>query len=103
MKTRLIAVALAPLLALGLFAGFLLHSSAVHAQQAVALNPATSSSGTWEYPAGDYANLRHSGLTAINTDNVKSLRVAWMMSTGATRGHEGQPLVIGDTLYYESA
>jgi PQQ-dependent dehydrogenase (methanol/ethanol family) len=25
------------------------------------------------------------------------------MSTGATRGHEGQPLVIGDTLYYQSA
>jgi PQQ-dependent dehydrogenase (methanol/ethanol family) len=25
------------------------------------------------------------------------------MSTGATRGHEGQPLVIGDTMYYQSA
>jgi PQQ-dependent dehydrogenase (methanol/ethanol family) len=25
------------------------------------------------------------------------------MSTGATRGHEGQPLVVGDTMYYESA
>ncbi|HUA08282.1 MAG TPA: PQQ-dependent dehydrogenase, methanol/ethanol family [Candidatus Acidoferrales bacterium] len=103
MKIRLIAVAVAPLLALGLVAAFLFHGSSVRAEQTVALNDASGTSGMWEYPSGDFANLRHSGLTAINTDNVKDLHVAWMMSTGATRGHEGQPLVIGDTLYFESA
>jgi glucose dehydrogenase len=30
---------------------------------------------------------------------VKDLKVAWTFSTGVLRGHEGSPLVIGDTMY----
>ena len=35
----------------------------------------------------------------INKDNVGDLQVAWTFSTGVLRGHEGGPLVIGDTMY----
>jgi lanthanide-dependent methanol dehydrogenase len=54
-------------------------------------------------PAGDYNLTRNSKLGQINPQNAKDLRVAWTMSTGTLRGHEGQPLVIGDVMYFESA
>ena len=37
--------------------------------------------------------------TQINKDNVGNLQVAWTFSTGVLRGHEGGPLVIGDTMW----
>ena len=39
----------------------------------------------------------------INKSNVGSLKVAWTFSTGVLRGHEGGPLVIGDTMYVHTA
>jgi PQQ-dependent dehydrogenase (methanol/ethanol family) len=75
----------------------------VVAQQKIALNDMASDSGQWVMPSGSYANVRYSELDEIKTDNVANLKAAWTMSTGATRGHEGQPLVVGDTLYFESA
>jgi glucose dehydrogenase len=53
----------------------------------------------WVAQASDAANLRWSNLKQIDQDNVGQLQVAWTMSTGVPRGHEGSPLVIGDTLY----
>ncbi|MGH8245547.1 MAG: PQQ-dependent dehydrogenase, methanol/ethanol family, partial [Gammaproteobacteria bacterium] len=53
----------------------------------------------WAMPAGNFANTRYSELSQINKDNVKNLQVAWTFSTGVLRGHEGGPLVIGDTMY----
>jgi PQQ-dependent dehydrogenase (methanol/ethanol family) len=53
----------------------------------------------WVMPAGDYANTRHSGLKQITTENVKNLTPKWTFSTGVLRGHEGAPLVVGDTMY----
>ncbi|HVW70680.1 MAG TPA: methanol/ethanol family PQQ-dependent dehydrogenase, partial [Steroidobacteraceae bacterium] len=47
----------------------------------------------------DYANHRYSTLKQITADNVGRLQVAWTLSTGVLRGHEGSPLVIGDTMY----
>jgi lanthanide-dependent methanol dehydrogenase len=75
----------------------------VAAQQRVALAEMAQDSGQWVMPGQNYANLRHSALDEIKADNVGGLKVAWTMSTGATRGHEGQPLVVNDTLYYQSA
>ncbi|MDB5093149.1 MAG: methanol dehydrogenase [Candidatus Eremiobacteraeota bacterium] len=75
----------------------------VAAQQRVALADMAQDSAQWVMPSQNYAALRHSALDEIKTSNVANLKVAWTMSTGATRGHEGQPLVIGDTLYYQSA
>jgi len=50
-------------------------------------------------PTGNYANHRYSALDQINTGNVGKLQVAWTFSTGVLRGHEGQPLVIGNVMY----
>jgi PQQ-dependent dehydrogenase (methanol/ethanol family) len=38
-------------------------------------------------------------LDQINTKNVSNLKVAWTFSTGVLRGHEGSPLVVGNTMY----
>ncbi|MES9991333.1 MAG: lanthanide-dependent methanol dehydrogenase XoxF5 [Candidatus Thiodiazotropha sp.] len=56
----------------------------------------------WVMPNGDYASTRYSKLDQINAKNVKDLKVAWTFSTGVLRGHEGGPLVIGDTMYIHS-
>lgn len=53
----------------------------------------------WATPGGDFANQRYSALKQINNNNVKKLAVIWQFSTGVLRGHEGGPLVIGDTMY----
>ncbi len=53
----------------------------------------------WAIQTGDYKNQRYSKLDQINAENVGDLQVAWTFSTGVLRGHEGSPLVIGDTMY----
>jgi lanthanide-dependent methanol dehydrogenase len=53
----------------------------------------------WVMPPGNYANQRYSKLNQITAANVGKLQVAWTFSTGVLRGHEGNPLVIGDTMY----
>ena len=53
----------------------------------------------WVMQNGNYAATRYSELDQINKKNVGDLQVAWTFSTGVLRGHEGGPLVIGDTLY----
>jgi PQQ-dependent dehydrogenase (methanol/ethanol family) len=53
----------------------------------------------WALQLGDYAGQRYSTLDQINKDNVKNMRVAWSFSTGVLRGHEGGPIVIGDTMF----
>ena len=50
----------------------------------------------WPAPGRDNKLTRHSELKDINTDNVKKLQMIWAQSTGALRGAEGQPIVIGD-------
>jgi len=53
----------------------------------------------WAIQTGDYANQRYSELDQITAENVGDLQVAWTFSTGVLRGHEGSPLVVGDTMY----
>lgn len=57
----------------------------------------------WATPSGGYANWRYTELKQINNQNVSKLQAAWTFSTGVLRGHEGGPLVIGDTLYIHAA
>jgi alcohol dehydrogenase (cytochrome c) len=59
----------------------------------------TSNADQWVLQTGDYTNQRYSKLDQINAGNVKDLKVAWTFSTGVLRGHEGSPLVVGDTMY----
>ncbi|CAN7402494.1 methanol/ethanol family PQQ-dependent dehydrogenase [Trinickia sp. LjRoot230] len=69
------------------------------AQADSGLDSAMKNNANWASQAGDYANHRYSTLKQINASNVGKLQVAWTMSTGVLRGHEGSPLVIGDTMY----
>jgi len=55
--------------------------------------------GQWSMPSKDYAATRYSGLTGITRQNAGSLHPVWTFSTGVLGGHEGQPLVVGDTMY----
>jgi PQQ-dependent dehydrogenase (methanol/ethanol family) len=66
------------------------------------LSKALSSNKNWASQAGNDANQRYSTLNQITNANVKNLQVAWTFSTGVLRGHEGGPLVIGDTMYVHS-
>jgi len=66
------------------------------------LDAQMAKSSNWASQAGDYANHRYSELNQVNQGNVNKLQVAWTLSTGVLRGHEGSPLVIGDTMYVHS-
>jgi PQQ-dependent dehydrogenase (methanol/ethanol family) len=57
----------------------------------------------WVLPGKNYSATRYSSLSQITPANVKGLRQVWSFSTGALRGHEGQPLVVGSTMYVHSA
>jgi alcohol dehydrogenase (cytochrome c) len=74
-------------------------ASSPGARAADAAKPAAQDDGQWLMPAKDYASTRFSGLDQINAENVGGLQVAWTFSTGVLRGHEGAPLVVGDTMY----
>src|SRR5262249_57511927 len=58
-----------------------------------------TNAGEWLFPGRDYANSRFSELASITPANAKNLHVAWTFSTGVLRGHEGQPLVVDNTMY----
>ncbi len=55
--------------------------------------------GQWTMPGKDYASTRYSGLAQITAANARTLRPVWTFSTGVLAGHEGQPLVVHDTMY----
>src|SRR6267154_2005853 len=59
--------------------------------------------GEWTMTGRTSDLQRFSPLTQINKANVKNLKAAWTMSTGVLNGHEGNPLVIGTTMYVQSA
>src|SRR6202167_356482 len=48
----------------------------------------------WPAPGRDLSLTRHSTLNDINASNVSKLQMVWSQSTGALRGHEGQPIVV---------
>ncbi len=55
--------------------------------------------GQWTMPGKDYASTRYSGLDEINAKNAKGLHPVWTFSTGVLGGHQGQPLVVKNTMY----
>jgi lanthanide-dependent methanol dehydrogenase len=59
--------------------------------------------GQWVTPSKNYSATRYSSLNQINATNVKRLKESWNFATGALRGHEGQPLVVGSTMFVHSA
>lgn len=81
-------------------AGVVAAAGSVHAAED--LKQAINDQKNWAMQSGNFENHRYSKLNQINKDNVKNLQVAWTFSTGVLRGHEGGPLVIGDTMYVHS-
>jgi lanthanide-dependent methanol dehydrogenase len=53
----------------------------------------------WTTPAGTAEGTRFSSLKQIDTTNVGALTEEFHFTTGVLAGHEGQPLVIGTTMY----
>lgn len=75
-------------------------SAATAASSRGGFNPAPRVlDGEWTLATGNWANTRYSPLAKINRDNVAQLQVAWTFSDGALYGHEGSPLVTGNTMY----
>ena len=62
----------------------------------------SSPDGDWTSQARDYANSRYSALDQINVGNANRLKTTWTFSDGALYGHEGAPLVTGNTMYIVS-
>jgi lanthanide-dependent methanol dehydrogenase len=60
---------------------------------------ATNTDAEWTMPSKDYASSRYSALASITAQNARGLHPVWTFSTGVLGGHEGQPLVVGDTMY----
>jgi PQQ-dependent dehydrogenase (methanol/ethanol family) len=59
----------------------------------------TAEDGQWTMPSKDFASTRYSALAQINAGNATGLRPVWTFSTGVLAGHEGQPLVVNNTMY----
>lgn len=59
--------------------------------------------GEWHHTGYDYGLSRFSPLKQINTANVANLKAAWSFSTGTLRGHEGNPLVVGNVMYVHTS
>ena len=55
--------------------------------------------GDWRSPGRDDALTRYSPLEQINPRNVADLKPVWSFATGSLRGHEGNPLVVGATMF----
>ena len=65
--------------------------------------PAAQANADWTIPLGSYSSIRHSSLKQIDKTNAAKMKMAWSMSTGTLRGQEGQPLVVGNMMYFESS
>ena len=69
------------------------------AQSALAAPARSGDNGQWTMPGKDFAATRYSGLTELTAANVARLKPVWSFSTGVIHGHEGQPLVVNNTMY----
>ncbi len=55
---------------------------------------ASANPDLWPSMGQNFGLDRHSALAQISPSNVKHLEMIWSQSTGALRGHEGQPIVV---------
>jgi lanthanide-dependent methanol dehydrogenase len=79
-------------------------ASATGAFGAASARAATvSATADWPQPGGNLGSQRFSALQQVNNANASKLQVAWEMSMGTDRGLEGQPLVIGGTMFTVSS
>ena len=83
----------ARVLPLGLGAVMLLTATSIFAGSDEIISEAKNQD-LWPAPGRDLSLTRHSTLSDINAGNVAGLQMVWSQSTGALRGHEGQPIVV---------
>ena len=74
-------------------------ASSAGGEGAPAPSPVLDADKQWTMQNKNASSTRYSTVNEINTENVKSLKVAWSFSTGVLRGHEGEPLVIDNVMY----
>jgi lanthanide-dependent methanol dehydrogenase len=90
--------------AIGTFvAGALTLGVAVTASAQDQLVEMSKNPNQWVMTGRTYDLQRYSPLTQITAANVKGLHAAWSFSTGTLRGHEGNPLVIGNVMYVHTS
>jgi PQQ-dependent dehydrogenase (methanol/ethanol family) len=63
----------------------------------------TKDANQWVMTGRTYDLQRYSPLNQINASNVGQLQASWSMSTGTLRGHEGNPLVVGNVMYVHTS
>lgn len=69
------------------------------APAARAVLPPASEPGNWTAPGKTFQATRYSELNQITTANVGRLKEIWNFDTGIKDGHEGQPLIVNNTMY----
>jgi alcohol dehydrogenase (cytochrome c) len=67
------------------------------ADEPTLLHPSTDS---WPGYHGDYSGRRHTSLTQINPQNVKSLTLAWAFQTEQAAPIKSSPLLVDGVLYF---
>jgi PQQ-dependent dehydrogenase (methanol/ethanol family) len=82
------------------FAGLAAVPTAVGAQDLVSMS---KNEKEWVMTGRTFDLQRYSPLKQITTANIGQLNVAWTMSTGTLRGHEGNPLVIDNVMYFHTS
>lgn len=60
---------------------------------------AQAAGAEWTTPSGTLQATRYSSLTQIDASNVGRLVEDFSFATGSTATHQGQPLVVGSTMY----
>jgi len=78
-------------------------ASPLAAFAAADMEAAMKDKNNWVHPRGQYNNHAYSQLAQINKGNIKNLKAAWSFATGVNRGHEGSPIVVGNTMYVHTA
>jgi PQQ-dependent dehydrogenase (methanol/ethanol family) len=84
-------------------AGLTLLAPSAYAQARSGAWTRNAPDGDWQMPGRDYSLQRFSPLAQVTTANVANLKAAWTFSTGTLRGHEGNPLVIGNVMYVHTS
>lgn len=60
---------------------------------------AQTAGAEWTTPGGDQGGMRYSTLDQITPANASTLVEEFAMPTGTRHSHQGQPLVVGQTMY----
>ena len=60
---------------------------------------AQAAGAEWTTPSGTLQGTRYSGLSQITSGNVATLVEEFAFPTGTKASHQGQPLVVGSTMY----